>query len=96
MRSKYRHTGRKASLVDRDKSWVCSICCNTGSGWRQAYTSPGSSSTGMLLAVAVAAAVTMLAAPGPTELVTAKICLRFICLAKATAAWAMPCSFLPW
>ena len=27
--------------------------------------------------------------------VTAKICLRFICLANATAACAMPCSFLP-
>ena len=49
----------------------------------------------MLLAVAVAAAVTMLAAPGPTEEVTAMIFFRFICLAKATAVWAMPCSFLP-
>jgi len=45
--------------------------------------------------VAVPQAVTMLAAPGPTEEVATQICLRFICLAKATAAWAMPCSFLP-
>ena len=94
-RSQYRHTGRKASLVDRLRSWVCSTCWSTGSGWRQAYTSPGRISTGMLLAVAVAAAVTMLAAPGPTEEVTAMIFFRLHCLAKATAVWAMPCSFLP-
>ena len=47
------------------------------------------------MAVAVPQAVTMLAAPGPTEEVATQICLRFICLAKATAAWAMPCSFWP-
>ena len=49
----------------------------------------------MLFAVAVAAAVIMLQAPGPTEEVTAKICFLFICFAYATAACAMPCSFLP-
>ena len=49
----------------------------------------------MLFAVAVAAAVTMFAAPGPTDDVTAMICLRFMCLANATATCAWPCSFLP-
>ena len=50
---------------------------------------------GVVAALAVAAAVTMFAAPGPTDDVTAMIFLRLHCFAKAIAVWAIPCSFLP-
>ena len=43
--------------------------------------SPGSSSTGRRLTVAVAAPVTMLVAPGPIEEVQAKVASRLRCLA---------------
>jgi len=43
--------------------------------------SPGNSSTGMRLMVAVAAPVIMLVAPGPIDDVQAKVCRRFFILA---------------
>ena len=71
MRSQYRETGRKQSLTL--VSWLRgdSSCCRTGAGSRFAKTSPGRSSTGRRLIVAVAAPVTMFVAPGPTDVVQA-------------------------
>jgi len=71
IRSKYRDTGRKQSFTDT--SWVDSdsSCWSTGATLRRAKTSPGSSSTGSRLIVAIAAPVTMLVAPGPMEEVQA-------------------------
>ena len=94
-RSQYLQTARNASFVVVVRLTVCSICWSTGSGWRSAYVSPGRNRTGMQFAVAVSAAVTMLAAPGPTEDVQAYICLRRFCFAKPIAACAMPCSLRP-
>ncbi len=81
IRSQYRLTALNASLAVTLGSENCSTCWSTGSGCRQAKVSPGRSSTGMRFTVAVPAAVTMLSAPGPIELVTAQICRRRICLA---------------
>jgi hypothetical protein len=53
-----------------------SSCCSTGSGARDAKTSPGSSSTGIRLIVAPAAPVSMLVAPGPIDVVHAKVARR--------------------
>ena len=50
----------------------------------------------MLFTVAVAHAVTIFAAPGPTEDAQGMILLRLLCFANAVATWHMPCSFLPW
>ena len=47
---------------------------------------------GTRLTVAVAAPVTMLAAPGPIEDRQAKAWRRFFIFAKATATWTMACS----
>ena len=69
-----------------------STCCSTGSGRRLANTSPGISSTGRRLTCATAAAVTMLVAPGPIELVQTIIRRRREALAKAIAASAIACS----
>ena len=49
----------------------------------------------MRLAVAQPAAVTMFMAPGPMEETQGMISSLFFCLAKAMAARAMFCSFLP-
>ena len=70
-RSQYLLTALNASFVLMLKLLNCSICCKTGSGWRVANTSPGKRRSGIRLAVAVAAAVIILAAPGPTEEVQA-------------------------
>ena len=78
------------------KECACSNCCSTGSGCRVEKVSAGNSSSGTLLTVAVAAAVTMFAAPGPMEDAQAMIFLRSLILANAVAACAMPCSFFPW
>jgi len=48
---------------------------------RSAKMSPGSSSTGMRLIVAPAAAVSMLVAPGPIDDVQANVWRRFFILA---------------
>ena len=53
-----------------------SSCCSTGGATLEANTSPGSSSTGRRLTVAVAAPVTRLVAPGPIEVVQAKVARR--------------------
>ena len=92
MRSKKRETGLKQSLAVTVASPKSSTCCRTGSGRRLAKVSPGSSSTGRRLTCATAAAVTMLSAPGPIEVVQAIIWRRNLALAKAIAACAMPCS----
>jgi hypothetical protein len=52
-----------------------------GATLRRAKMSPGSSSTGRRLMVAVAAPVIMLVAPGPMEERQAKVCRRFLTLA---------------
>ncbi|GMA88126.1 hypothetical protein GCM10025868_33760 [Angustibacter aerolatus] len=63
---------------------------------RVANTSPGSSSTGSRLIVASAAPVTMLVAPGPTDVVQAMVCRRSRTRAKATAACTIACSLRAW
>ena len=59
----------KQSLTETSPRPGASSCCSTGSGRRDAKTSPGTSSTGSRLTVASAAPVTMFVAPGPIELV---------------------------
>jgi hypothetical protein len=71
MRSKKRDTGLKQSLTESVASCGASSCCRTGCGARVANVSPGSSRTGSRLTVASAAPVTMLVAPGPTDVVHA-------------------------
>ncbi len=70
-----------------------STCWSTGSGTRFTNVSPASSSTGSRFAWAIPAAVTMLSAPGPIELVATMICRRRFAFANATAAIAIDCSF---
>ena len=67
-----------AETVPSPKS---SICCSTGSGRRLAKTSPGRSRSGRRSTWATAAAVTMLRAPGPIEVVQAMKRRRNIALA---------------
>ena len=62
-----------------------SSCCRTGSGRRDANTSPGSSNTGSRFTVANAAPVTRFVAPGPIEVVHASVASRFFMRAKPTA-----------
>ena len=70
-RSQKRETGRKQSLTEMSGEAGDSSCCSTGAARRVAKMSPGSSSTGSRLMVAPAAAVIMLVAPGPIEVVQA-------------------------
>ena len=81
MRSQYLVTGLKASLVVVARLPGCSICCRTGSGWREAKLSDGNTSSGRLFTVAVPQAVTMFAAPGPMDDAQGMIFLRSLCLA---------------
>src|SRR4029450_1519594 len=67
IRSQKRDTGRKASLALTSGPPADSCCWSTGGATREANRSPGSSSTGRRLTVAVAAPVTMLVAPGPID-----------------------------
>ena len=60
-----------------------------------ANVSADSRSSGSRFECATAAAVTMLVAPGPIELVATMICLRNLALAKPTPASAIDCSFWP-
>ena len=76
--SQYLETGLKASLTVRSPSCGASSCWRTGSGPREAKTSPGSSRTGSRFIVARAAPVTMFVAPGPMEEVQAKVWRRFL------------------
>src|SRR5579864_8164168 len=86
MRSQYRATGLKQSLTET--SWVAedSNCCKTGATLRRAKMSPGSSRTGSRLMVARDAPVTMLVAPGPIDVVQARVLNRLLVLANAAAA----------
>ena len=93
--SKNLATGLNASLVVIFKLVSTSNCCKTGSGLLVANVSPGKSRSGILLTVAVAAAVTMFAAPGPILDTQGIIFLRLFCFAYAIAACAIPCSFFP-
>ncbi len=93
IRSQYRVTALKASFTVVEGSAKCSTCCSTGSGSRFAKVSPEISSTGSRLACAMPAAVTMLSAPGPIEVVATMIWRRRVALANATAAIAIVCSF---
>ena len=81
MRSKKRATGRKQSFTETSPSVACSSCWSTGPCRRVAYVSPGNSSTGRRLTVASAAPVTMFAAPGPIDAVTASAAVRRLALA---------------
>ena len=92
IRSHQRDTGRKHSVTPMVASLKSSICCSTGSGPRLANTSPGRNSTGSRLTCATPAAVSMFMQPGPIDVVQAIICRRFLALANATAASAIPCS----
>ena len=92
MRSKYRVTGRKVSLALQSPCAKLSICCNTGSGAREANVSPGNKSTGNRFTCATAAAVTKFVAPGPILVLTAMMRWRNCALLYAIAAKAMPCS----
>ncbi len=92
IRSQNRDTGLNASFTEMSSVRGSSSCWSTGSGRRVTKMSEGSSSTGRRLVVASAAPVTMFVAPGPIEDVTAQVCNRFLCLAKAAAACTPPCS----
>ena len=70
-----------ADVVVSDSESVCSNCWSTGSGWRDAKVSAGNSRSGTLLTVAVAAAVTILAEPGPIEEAHAMILRRLLVFA---------------
>ncbi len=71
IRSKYRDTGRKASLTVTSPESGSSSSCSSGEALRPANVSAGSSRTGNRLMVASAAPVSMLVAPGPTLVDTA-------------------------
>src|SRR5215212_9285631 len=94
--SQYRDTGLKQSLTERVPSLGVSSCCRTGSGPREAKTSPGRRSTGRRLIVARAAPVTMLVAPGPMEVVQAKVWRRSFWRAWAEAVCTIACSLRAW
>ena len=93
--SQYLHTGLNASLVVVARLLLCSNCCRTGSGCLEAKVSAGNTRSGILFTVAVAQAVTMLAAPGPTDEAQGIMLFLLFCFANAVATWHMPCSFLP-
>ena len=62
-----------------------SVCCSKGDAVRLEKKSPGSKRTGNLFIDADAAAVIILVAPGPIELVHTNVCSRFFILAYAAA-----------
>lgn len=95
-RSKKRESGRNASVTWIEVSCGISICCSTGSVVRVAKVSDGSSSAGSRFVVASAAAVSMLAAPGPTEAVAAKVARRRCIRANPTASCTIACSLRAW
>ena len=79
-------------MTDTVPSWGTSNICSTGCGVRVANVSPGSRSTGSRLIVAAAAPVTMLVAPGPTEVVQANVPRRLRWRAYPAATWTIACS----
>ena len=78
MRSKYLETDLNASFCVSVGEVKFSTCCKTGSGKRLEKVSPGINNKGRRLLNATAAAVTIFVAPGPTDEVAIKICLRRI------------------
>ena len=96
MRSKYLDTGMNASFTLMSPRDSLSSCCSTGSGRREAKTSPGSSSTGSRLTVAAAAPVIMLVAPGPIDVVQANVDSRLRIFANPAAVWTIACSLRAW
>ena len=96
MRSQYRLTGMKTSFTLTSPRHGTSSCCSTGSGRRDANTSPGSSNTGSRLMVAAAAPVTMLVAPGPIEVVQARVASRLRIRANPAAMCTIACSLRAW
>ena len=95
-RSKNRDTGRNTSLTLTSPNRGSSSSCNTGLATRVAKTSPGNRSTGSRFTVASAAPVTMLVAPGPIEVVQARVDNRLRIRANPAAACTIPCSLRPW
>ena len=89
IRSKYLETGMNASLTLASPRDGVSSCCRTGSGLRDAKTSPGRSRTGTRFTVAAAAPVTMLVAPGPIDVVHASAARRLRILANPAAVCTM-------
>ena len=85
--------GLKQSFTEMSLEDELSNCCNNGVAVLLEKKSPGSNRTGNLLIVAPAAAVIILVAPGPIELVHTKVCNRFFILAYAAAACTIDCSF---
>ena len=75
-RSKYRDSGRKASLTVTSPAYGASSSWSTGAERRVANVPDGSSSTGSRLIVASAAPVSMFVEPGPTEAVHTQVCSR--------------------
>ena len=73
MRSQYFETACSVSFTVTSPRDGTSSCCSTGSEARDANTSPGRSSTGSRFTVASAAPVTRFVAPGPMDVVQAKV-----------------------
>ena len=96
IRSKYLETGMKASFTLTSPRDELSSCCSTGSGRREANTSPGRRSTGIRLTVAAAAPVTMLVAPGPIDVVQAMVARRLRIFANPAAVCTIACSLRDW
>ena len=96
MRSKYLDTGTNTSLTLTSPRDGVSSCCSTGSGRRDAKTSPGRSSTGIRFTVAAAAPVIMLVAPGPMDVVQASVARRLRIFANPAAVCTIACSFRAW
>ena len=85
-----------ASFTETSPRDGTSSCWRTGSGRRDANTSPGRRSTGSRLIVASAAPVTMFVAPGPIEDVHANVARRSRIRAYALAMWTIACSLRAW
>ncbi len=90
--SKYRESGRKASLTVRSPAYGASSSWSTGAERRVANVPDGSNNTGRRLMVASAAPVSMFVEPGPTDAVHTHVWSRSFCRAKATEVWTMACS----
>ena len=95
IRSQYRVTGLNASVTVIVGFSNTSTCWSTGSTIRCWNVSPENSRTGIRLAWATAAAVTMFVQPGPIDDVAIMIRRPRIALPYATAARAMDCSLWP-
>ena len=81
MRSQYFEMGLKQSFTEKSCEFADSNCCKTGATFLFAKISPGINKTGNRLIVAPAAAVIILVAPGPMEVVQIKVLNLFFILA---------------